>query len=105
MAQRHMVVKMKIELKDIVMIVSLIGTAFAGLLYLNAEHASAANFKSFKEYTAKEFIDIRIERIIMQLNNISAKEKLKLASQYDIIRKDELKREWDMLKEQKKNAN
>ena len=96
---------MKLELKDIVMIMSLIGTVFAGFLYLNTEHANAANFKSFKEYTIKEFVDVRIERIVMQLNDISAKEKLGFASKYDLIRKEELEREWNMLKEQKKNAN
>jgi len=96
---------MKLELKDIVMIVSLIGTVLAAFLFLNAEHANAENFKSFKEYTQKEFVDIRIERIVMQLNNISAKEKQGFASKYDSIRKEELEREWELLKEQKKNAN
>ena len=92
---------MKLELKDLVMIMSIIGTAFAGFLYLNAEHANAANYKNFKEYTIKEFVDVRIERIIMQLNDITAKEKLGFSSKYDQIRKEELEREWTQLKEQK----
>ena len=96
---------MKIELKDIVMIVSLIGTVLAAFLFLNAEHANAENFNSFKQYSVREFTEIRKERIIMQLNNITAKEKQGFSSKYDEIRKEELEREYEMLKEQTKNAN
>lgn len=95
----------KLTLKDLIMIASLMTTALAILLWAQAEFANAENFKSFKEYTQKEFVDVRIERIVMQLNNISSKEKQGFASKYDAIRKEELEREWELLKEQKKNAN
>jgi len=96
---------MKLELKDIVMIVSLITSSLVAVLWIQSEFASAGDFKSFKEYTVKEFVDVRIERIVLQLNSITAKEKEGFATRYDAIRKEELEREWELLKEQKKNAN
>ena len=91
----------KLTLKDLIMVASVISTALAILLWAQAEFANAENFRNFKDYSQKEFIEIRMERVVMQLNSISAREKLGMASKYDLIRKEELEREYDMLKEQK----
>lgn len=87
------------------MIVGLISTALGALLWAYSTFALSAEFDAFKGYTNQQFVELRIEQIVEQLNQITRREKLGISSKYDEIRKEELEREWQRLKEVKERAN
>ena len=90
------------QLGVIIMLGTLLSMVLGAFIYMNAQYANAADFKQYKEYTTKEFTEIRIERIVNELNNLSRREAGGFMTKYDKVRKDELEREWKMLKEQNK---
>lgn len=94
----------KLSLKELIMIMGLVGTVLSAFIYLNSNHADAAELQDFKVHAQREFSQIRIERIVNELNSISRREAAGFLTKYDKIRKDELEREWELLKG-KKNAN
>jgi len=83
---------------------TLLSMVLGAFIYMNGIHADANEFQQFKEYSQKEFTEIRIERIVNELNNLSRREIAGFMTKYDEVRKEELEREWEMLKDQKKKG-
>lgn len=86
----------------IVAIGSIVTAVLGAFIYMNALHADAADFKQFKIYSQREFTEIRIERIVLELNNLTRREAGGFMTKYDFIREDELEREWELLKGQQR---
>ena len=86
------------QLAGIIAMGTLISMVLGAFIYLNSTHADAADFADFKVHAQREFSQIRIERIVNELNNISRREAAGFSTKYDKVRKEELEREWKLLR-------
>jgi len=93
---------MENQLGVTIMLGTLLSMVLGAFIFMNGQYADASDFKQFKEYSQREFTEVRIERIVNELNNLTRREAAGFMTKYDKVRKEELEREWEMLKEQKK---
>jgi len=92
------------QLGVIIMLGTLLSMVLGAFIYMNSQYADASDFQQFKEYSQREFTEIRIERIVNELNNLTRREASGFMTKYDKVRKEELEREWKMLKGQKNDS-